>query len=268
MSSITPTQIAADLTLVRSKKPLVHHITNFVVMNETANMTLCTGGLPIMSHAKEEVAEMVQMANCLLLNIGTLTPEWIEAMLLAGKQANRSGIPIVLDPVGAGATKLRTDSSHRLMEELTIAIVRGNLAEISILAGHKAEIRGVESISAKSEKEIVATELAEKYQCIVAITGAQDVVSNGKNIAYIDNGHPMLTTVTGTGCMATTVIACCAGVQKDYFRAAVSGLCIYGIAAELAAQQTDGKPGSFHTALYDAMKQLTDQDVIKFAKVK
>ena len=266
--SISPTQIADDLALVRLKKPLVHHITNFVVMNETANMTLCVGGLPIMSHAKEEVAEMVQMANCLLLNIGTLTPEWIESMLIAGKQANQSGIPIVLDPVGAGATKLRTESSHRLMQELKISIIRGNLAEVATLAGEQAEIRGVESISAKSGKEIVATDLAKKYRCVVAITGAQDVVSDGQNIAYIDNGHPMLTTVTGTGCMATTVIACFAGVQNDYFRAAVSGLCSYGVAAELAAKTTDGNPGSFHVQLYDAMKQLTEQEIIKFAKIK
>jgi len=184
-----------------------------------------------MAHAKEEVAEMVRMASVLLLNIGTLTPEWIESMLIAGKQANQSGIPIVLDPVGAGATKLRTDSSERLMQELQIAIVRGNLAEVATLAGVKAEIRGVESISASSEKETVAKILAKKYGCIVAITGARDVVSDGKSIAYIDNGHQMLTTVTGTGCMATTVIACFAGVQQDYYRAAVGGLCSYGIAA-------------------------------------
>ena len=267
MQSITPTQIAEDLTTIRKKKPLVHHITNFVVMNETANMTLCVGGLPIMAHAKEEVAEMVRMASVLLLNLGTLTPEWIESMLIAGKQANQSEIPIVLDPVGAGATKLRTDSSERLMQELQIAIVRGNLAEVATLAGVKAEIRGVESISASSEKETVAKILAKKYGCIVAITGAQDVVSDGKSIAYIDNGHQMLTTVTGTGCMATTLIACFAGVQQDYYRAAVGGLCSYGIAAELAAKTTDGKPGSFHAQLYDAMKQLTEQDIIKFAKI-
>jgi hydroxyethylthiazole kinase len=267
MPSITPAQIAADLALIRTKKPLVHHITNFVVMNETANMTLCVGGLPIMSHAKEEVAEMVQMANCLLLNIGTLTPEWIDSMLIAGKQANLSGIPIILDPVGAGATKLRTENSHRLMQELKIAIVRGNLAEVATLAGHQAEIRGVESIGASSEKETVANALSEKYGCVVAITGAQDVVSDGKNIAYIDNGHVMMTTVTGTGCMSTTVLACFAGVQQDYFRAAVSGLVSYGIAGELAAKTTDGKPGSFHTALYDSMKQLTDSDILKLAKV-
>lgn len=267
MLSISPTQIVEDFTLVRTKKPLVHHITNFVVMNETANLTLCVGGLPIMSHAKEEVAEMVKVASVLLLNIGTLTPEWIESMLIAGKQANQSGIPIILDPVGAGATKLRTESSHRLMQELKIAIVRGNLAEVATLAGHQAEIRGVESIGASSEKEIVANTLAEKYQCVVAITGAQDVVSDGRNIAFIDNGHVMMTTVTGTGCMSTTVLACFAGVQRDYFRAAVSGLVAYGIAGELAAKTTDGKPGSFHTALYDSMKQLADSDITKLTKV-
>lgn len=267
MPIVTPKNIAKDLTIIRSKKPLVHHITNFVVMNETANMTLCVGGLPIMSHAKEEVTEMVQMASVLLLNIGTLTPEWINSMLVAGKQANQSGIPIVLDPVGAGATRLRTDSSHRLMQELKIAIVRGNLAEVATLAGQKAEIRGVESISASSEKETVAIGLAKKYGCVVAITGAQDVVSDGKDIAYIDNGHVMLTTVTGTGCMSTSVIACFAGMQKDYFRAAIGGLVTFGIAGELAAKTTDGKPGSFHTQLYDAMKQLTEQDILRMAKV-
>ncbi|HEY5256647.1 MAG TPA: hydroxyethylthiazole kinase, partial [Acidobacteriaceae bacterium] len=141
------TQAACEvIARVRSHRPLIHHITNFVVMNATANITLCMGALPVMAHASQEVEEMVDAAGALVLNLGTLWPEQLDAMLLAGRRANQLGIPIILDPVGAGATRLRTESAHRLLKELSIAIVRGNLAEIATLVGMESKIRGVESV--------------------------------------------------------------------------------------------------------------------------
>ncbi len=144
----SPGQALRDL---RERKPLVHQITNYVVMNETANATLALGALPVMAHAREEVEEMVTLAGALVLNIGTLSPHWVEAMLLAGKAANELGVPVVLDPVGAGATRFRTETARRLLDEVKVAVLRGNQGEVATLVGVEAEVRGVESIGAGGE---------------------------------------------------------------------------------------------------------------------
>lgn len=260
--------IANDWQKIKKKKPLLHHITNFVVMNETANITLCLGALPVMSHAKEEVRDMVKAANALVLNIGTLTPELIDSMILAGTKANEIGIPIILDPVGAGATKLRTAASFRLLKDLKIDIVRGNPAEISILAGQSAEIRGVESISNQTDAKNIAQKFAKDKGLVVAITGKEDIVSDGKRTAVVQNGHSMLSTVTGTGCMATTAIAAFAAVNKDHFMGTIGGLVAFGLAGEKAAQASNGLPGTFHTKLYDTLVALKAEDIVTKAKVR
>ena len=260
--------ICDDLAAIREKRPLVHSITNFVVMNETANATLCIGALPIMSHAVEEVEEMVGIAGALVLNIGTLTPEWIDAMELAGKRANELGIPVVLDPVGAGATKLRTDSSKRLLENVRISIVRGNAGEVATLAGIASEVRGVESIGAAQTPEEIARRFATIYGCTVAITGVVDVVSDGQQTARISNGDAMLGKVVGTGCMSNVIIAAFAAVDKDPFTASVGGLTAFGIAGELAAKESGERPGTFHAKLYDALYALRAEDVHAMARVE
>jgi hydroxyethylthiazole kinase len=242
---------------VRNSRPLIHHITNFVVMNATANITLCAGALPVMAHAKEEVAEMVSAADALVLNLGTLWPDQVEAMLLAGHHANERGIPIVLDPVGAGATRFRTDSARLLLNELSISIVRGNAAEVAILAGGQAEIRGVESALVTDDAGNVALQLTARYGCVAAVTGPIDVVSSGARLARVANGHPMMRMVTGTGCMATSVIAAYAAVESDYVNAAAAALAVYGLAGEMAADRAQG-PGTFQTYLYDALAGMTD----------
>jgi hydroxyethylthiazole kinase len=242
---------------VRSQRPLIHHITNFVVMNATANITLCIGALPVMAHAPQEVEEMVGAASALVLNLGTLWPEQVESMLLAGRRANQRGIPIVLDPVGAGATQFRTDSAHRLLRELQISIVRGNMAEVAVLAGMNAKIRGVESIGSTGDASAVASEFARKFGCVAAVTGPIDVVTDGARLMRIANGHPLMATVTGTGCMATSVVAACAAVEKDFVLATVAALAAYGLAAELAAAKSQG-PGTFQVHLYDAVAGLSD----------
>lgn len=259
---------AADLSKIREKKPLIHSITNLVVMNETANATLCIGALPIMSHAVEEVEEMVGIASALVLNIGTLTPIWIDAMELAGKRANELGIPVILDPVGAGATKLRTDSSKRLLENVKISIVRGNAGEVATLAGIAAEVRGVESIGAEAGTDEIATRFASTYGCTVAITGPVDIVSDGKQIARISNGHPMLGKVVGTGCMSNVIVASFASVDSDPFSAAVGALSTFGLAGEMAAKVSGEKPGSFHVELYNALYSISPVDVESGANIK
>lgn len=242
---------------VRSQRPLIHHISNFVVMNTTANITLCMGALPVMANAPLEVEEMVSAASALLLNLGTLWPEQVEAMLLAGRRANQRGIPIVLDPVGAGATRLRTESAHRLLKELSIAVVRGNLAEIAALAGMEARIRGVESVGSAGDAALVACQFAKKFECVAAVTGPIDVVTDGARFLRIANGHPMMATVTGTGCMATSVVATCAAVENDAVIATASALAAYGLAGEVAAGRAQG-PGTFQVHLFDALAGLTE----------
>jgi hydroxyethylthiazole kinase len=252
------TSVLPDLLgRIRGNKPLVHHITNMVVMNDTANITLAIGALPVMAHAIEEVEEMVNLASALLLNIGTLTPAQVEAMVRAGKRANERNIPIVLDPVGAGATRLRTESALRLLSELRIAALRGNASEIGALLGVAGETRGVESISLSEDRGEVARRAAQEFRCSVAITGAQDIVTDGERLAMVDNGHPLLATITGSGCMSTTLVASFLAVESDSWLASIAGLVAMGLAGEIAATHASG-PGTFRSHLLDAVAQLDE----------
>lgn len=254
--------------LLKEKKPLIHHITNFVVMNETANLTICAGALPVMAHAVAEVEEMAGLASALVLNIGTLYPETVEAMLLAGKSANQLGVPVVLDPVGAGATAYRTETARRILSEVRVAVVRGNAGEISILAGRQAEVRGVDSISAEEDMGAVARELAADLGCVTAVTGPVDYLSDGERVISIANGHPLMGMVTGTGCMSTTMAACYCAAGEPWLEGAAAGLVVFGITGELAAERSGPNPGSFHVALYDCLYNLTDEDIRARAKVE
>ena len=256
--STTETMLStgADLAAIRERKPLVHQITNYVVMNETANATLALGALPVMAHAREEVEEMAALAGALVLNIGTLSPAWVEAMLAAGRAANSAGVPVVLDPVGAGATSYRTETARRLLQEIDVAVVRGNAAEIATLAGRDAEIRGVESIGASDSAAELAGAAARELGTVVAVTGAVDQVSDGEQTVAVANGHPLLATITGSGCMATAITGCFVAVRPDTpLAAAAEALVAFGVAGEDAAHEARG-PGSFHVALYDALHAL------------
>jgi hydroxyethylthiazole kinase len=239
--------------VIRERKPLVHQITNYVVMNETANATLALGALPVMAHAPQEVEEMAAAASALVLNIGTLSDDWVAAMLLAGRAANAAGVPIVLDPVGAGATTYRTETARRLLAELDVAVVRGNSAEVATLAGQQAEIRGVEALGSGGPE--LAREAANALGSVVAVTGPVDHVSDGETVNAVANGHELLGTVTGTGCMSTAVTGCFLAVQPDPLAAATEALVAFGAAGEDAAERAFG-PGSFHVALYDALYAL------------
>jgi hydroxyethylthiazole kinase len=247
--------VGALLGAVREKRPLVHQITNYVVMNETANATLAIGALPVMAHAAQEVEEMAAAAGALVLNIGTLSEPWVESMLLAGRAANAAGVPVVLDPVGAGATRYRTETAQRLLGELDVAVVRGNSAEVATLIGRSADIRGVEAIGDAAPAEL-AREAARRLGVVASVTGAVDHVSDGREAYAVANGHALLATVTGTGCMSSAVTGCfAAAAPRRTLEAATAALAAFGVAGEDAARDARG-PGSFHAALYDALYNL------------
>jgi hydroxyethylthiazole kinase len=244
------------LRRLRKTRPLVHQITNYVVMNETANATLAIGALPVMAHAPEEVEEMVGLAGALVLNIGTLSSSWIEAMLLAGRAANAAGIPIVLDPVGAGATRYRTDTAKRILDEVDVTVVRGNAGEIATLAGVDAEVRGVESMGASASAAEVSRSAASALGVVASVTGSVDQVSDGARVVAVENGHPLLASITGTGCMSTAITGAFLAVRRDEpLDAAAEALAAFGVAGENAAPGAKG-PGSFHVNLYDALAAL------------
>lgn len=251
---------------IRERKPLIHHMTNMVVMNDSANMTLAIGALPVMTSAPEEVEEMVSLAGALVLNIGTLTSEQVAAMLLAGKRANDLHIPIVLDPVGAGATQLRTQTAQRLLHELRISVVRGNASEIGALIGVAGETRGVESIALADERETVAVQAARTLGVTIAMTGKRDLVSDGERLARIDNGHPLLAAITGSGCMSTTLVGAFLAVESDAWNAATTALIAMGIAGERAAPKAGG-PGTFRSHLLDAVAALDGESISADQKV-
>ena len=246
---------ATSLRAIRTEHPLIHQITNYVVMNETANITLAIGASPVMAHALAEVEEMAGYAGALVLNIGTLSPEWVDAMVLAGRAANRHGAPVVLDPVGAGATRMRTDACRRILAEVAVAIVRGNAAEVSALIGEAAKIRGVDSVSA-GDPEALAAAAARARGCTVAVTGPVDHIAGPGGSAAVSNGVAILGQVTGTGCMSTALCGCFAAVNRDDpLRAATEALAAFGVAAEHAAVDARG-PGGFHVNLYDCVAGL------------
>jgi hydroxyethylthiazole kinase len=251
--SVSP---GSTLQELRERRPLVHQITNYVVMNETANATLALGALPVMAHAREEVEEMVGLAGALVLNIGTLSPNWVEAMLVAGKAANAAAVPVVLDPVGAGATRYRTETVRRILAEVDVAVIRGNQGEIATLVGVEAEVRGVESIAAGGRAADLAQAAARNLGLVASVTGPVDHVSDGRRVLAIANGHELLAAVTGTGCMSTAITGAFLAVKHDdALAAAAEALAAFGVAAEDAAARATG-PGSFHVGLYDALAAL------------
>ena len=252
---------------VKKSKPLVHHITNWVTIYDCANMTRAFGALPVMAHAKEEAGDMALIASSLVLNIGTLTPELIDAMIIAGKGANKKGIPVVLDAVGVGATKLRNEMAEKLLNSIKIDIIKGNASEIAKLAGENVTTRGVESTKVDVSLIDAAKKLANKNKSVAVITGKEDIVSDGERTYIVHNGDKMMGCVVGTGCMAASVIGAFAGVEKDYAKAAAAALSCYGIAGQLAADRSEG-PGSFHANFYDAVYNLDRKIIDRMARVE
>jgi len=254
------------LEKIRREKPLVHHITNWVTIYDCANITRAFGALPVMAHAKEESKDMAKIASSLVLNIGTLTPSLIDSMIVAGRGANEKGIPILLDAVGVGATKFRDDKALELLDKIKIDIIKGNASEIARLAGEPVKTKGVEATEIKTNLIDIAKKLANRRKATVVITGKEDIVTNGKRVYLVRNGHKMMGNIVGTGCMASSVIGSFAGVEKDYTLASVAALSCFGMAGELAAIKSNG-PGSYKERFYDEVFNLSPKTIKEMNKV-
>lgn len=255
---------------LRNENPLVHSITNYVTANDCANAILAVGGSPIMADDKKEVIEIVTIAKALVLNMGTLNERTIESMLVAGKQANKLQIPVILDPVGAGASSFRNDTVKKILEQVSVSVVRGNISEVSYLAGLHVNTKGVDaSLEDNNDSVKVATKVANQLQCTVAITGAIDVIADGTRIVKIHNGTEKMSHVTGTGCMTSAILGAFHGVTEDGFLAAVAAIVYMGIAGE-AAWETAGKHGlgSFHIGIFDALSTINTDKLKEMAKIE
>ncbi|ODA40801.1 hydroxyethylthiazole kinase [Desulfosporosinus sp. BG] len=262
-------KILANLSAVKEKKPLIHHITNYVTVNDCANIVLAIGGSPVMADDLEEVTEMVGFASALVLNIGTLNSRTIESMLVAGQQAKELSVPVILDPVGVGATRLRTNTAEKLIRELKPEVIRGNMSEIKVLAGLDVAIKGVDSLADEQNSSKIAKKLASELNCVIAITGKTDVVSDGRQVCLLDNGHQILADVTGTGCMTSSLVGTFCGATPDYFTAAVAGIISMGLAGENAqALLHHGEGiGTFRARLLDSIYNLTPETLAREGKI-
>jgi len=267
METVTPQFLGTLLGDLRAKRPLVHHITNAVTINDCANATIAIGGAPVMAEAMEEVAEMVTIADALVLNIGTLSRQQILSMIEAGHAANQKGIPIILDPVGAGATTMRTESSRILLEELKIAVLKGNAGEIGVLAGADAKVRGVDSCGISGDIAVVAKAFAKEKGIVVAVSGKTDIATDGRRTVFVENGHERMGRLSGTGCMAASLTGAFSAVTEDRVAAAAAAFSAFGIAGELAAPGAAG-PYSYRSALVDRVAALTPADITKHARIR
>jgi len=255
--------VGKALEAVRAANPLIHNMTNVVVTNFTANGLLALGASPVMAYAKQEVADMARIAGALVLNMGTLDKRLVEAMLIAGQSANEHGVPVLFDPVGAGATPYRTEKAQEIVKKVNVAIVRGNAAEIANVIGEKAwQIKGVEAGEGKGDVVELAKKAAKKLRTIVAITGKTDVITDGERTYLIRNGHPILTKVTGTGCLLTSVMGAFVAVGEDKLMGGAAALVCYGVAAEKAAEKAaEEGPGSFQIQFLNELAKLSVDDV-------
>lgn len=259
--------LAGLLAAVRSHRPLVHHITNSVTINDCANITISAGAAPVMAEAPEEVAEMVSAAGALVLNIGTLSQGQVDAMLIAGRRANVLGIPVILDPVGAGATRFRTETAWRLLDSLDVAVLKGNAGEIGVLAGTGGSVRGVDSGGIAGDPVETVRECAQATGTVVAMTGPVDVVAEDRRVFLVGNGNPMMDRLSGTGCMAASVTGAFAAIADDYAVSSAAALAAFGLAGERAAAGARG-PYSFRTALFDELSVLTPGDLAEHARLE
>ena len=258
---------AENLMALREKKPLIHNITNYVVMNYTANALLAMGASPVMAHAQNEVEDMVAFAGALVLNIGTLTDDWISSMIKAGKKASQLDTPIVLDPVGSGATPLRTNSAKNIISQTKIKVIRGNASEILSLRDENSKTKGVDSIHTVDEAAEAARNLADELHTTLAITGPVDLITDGTRVLRVSNGHPLMGYVTGTGCTATATIGAFLAVDDDPLSATATALAFFGLAGEIAAE-TASAPGTFMIQLLDALYTITPERLKQGCKIQ
>jgi len=264
---INAADIYKSIADIRAKSPLVHNITNYVVMNNTANALLAIGASPVMIHAEEEVEDMAAIASALVINIGTLSPPWVRGMFKAFAKAGEKAVPVIIDPVGAGATPYRTKTIRELINAAVPSIIRGNASEIMALLDDSLKTKGVDSTAASNEALSAAQYLSRERHCTVCISGEVDYVVSDNRVIKIANGHPMMTKVTGLGCTATAICGAFAAVEKDALWAAAKAMAVMGIAGELAAKKSPG-PGSLQMNFLDILYNLSENDIKTYLKIE
>lgn len=264
------TSITDIVEKVKKDNPLIHCITNYVTINDCANILLSFGASPAMCEAKEEVKNFVTLAKALYLNIGTLTEIQKEAMQIAAKKASEKNIPIIIDPVGAAAIQSRKNFVIELLTENNIAVLKGNVGEIKALGGFETDVKGVDSLDSGIDAAKACKTLAKKYNTVVAATGKTDVITDGDSTCFIKNGHEMLKLVTGVGCMIGALAAATAAVEKDYLPAAAAAVGVMGIVGEISASEMNGSPlpGTYRTKLIDNIHKINKEYIEKEGKFK
>lgn len=249
-----------DIQEIREKSPLIHNITNFVVMNNTANALLSIGASPVMAHAIEEVADMATIASALVINIGTLSEHWIEAMKIAIQTAGLRKIPIIIDPVGVGATRFRTNTVKDLLAITNPTVIRGNASEIMALADASVKTKGVDSNHSSDSALMPAQSLAKQYNCIVVVSGVTDIITDGKKTIFIENGNLMMPKVTGLGCTASALTGAFCAINKNYLEACANTMAVMGICGEIAVKDSNG-PASLQMNFLDKLYTITEEEV-------
>jgi hydroxyethylthiazole kinase len=266
---ITTQDICQNLESVRRRSPLVHNITNYVTMNLTANALLAVGASPVMAHAPEEVDNMVDIAAALVVNIGTLSEPWVRSMLQAARRAKKRDIPIIYDPVGAGATPYRTRTIRALIRAVPPTIVRGNASEIIAITEDNSSTKGVDNVAAPQNAMASARRLSEQQACVVCISGVTDYIIDKNKMLALNNGHALMAKVTGLGCAASALCAAFAAVNRDHMAATAAAMAVMGIAGEIAAEKSAG-PGSLALHFLDALFNMNDEEIgsrLKIAKI-
>ncbi|MGH1601062.1 hydroxyethylthiazole kinase [Campylobacter majalis] len=261
------------ISKIKEKNPLIHNITNYVTVNGVANALISLGASPVMADSEFEVSDIVSISNALVINIGTLNERVLKSMIKAGIRANELGLPVVLDPVGAGASLYRTQAVFELLKSIKFSLIRLNISEAKTLINQTSTTKGVDAsqsdLSADLSSAIsVAKNISEKFSTITVISGKSDIITNGKNIAICDNGHEMMSKITGSGCMLSAVLGAfmCVG---DTFETAVHGVSAYGICGERAFDKLgDNGNATYATLLIDELAFVSDDDVVKFGKIR
>jgi hydroxyethylthiazole kinase len=261
--------ISEIISDIRAKTPLVQSITNYVTINDCANILLCIGASPAMCEAREEVEQFVDLISALYINIGTLTQEQEEASYLAVKKASQLNKPVVLDPVACGAISRKKEVVFNLLQCGQISVFKGNIGEIKFLAGYAGKVRGVDSVDDGEGAINACKDLAKNHNTVVVATGKTDIITDGERTCLIDNGTPMFTFLTGSGCMAGALTAAAAGISQDFFVSSAAAILTMGLAGEMAASSLEEVlPGSFRMKLFDAIYKISREDILKGGKIR
>ena len=260
-------EIWSDIEKIQNQNPIILNITNFVVTNSTANALLSLGAKPIMTPSLLEVEELVPIAKAIVINIGRLNEPSVQLMYKARVAAEENGVPVVLDPVGSGTTQMRTSTSLRFLNEFKPTVVRGNSVEIVTLAQESGAIKSKQGPEGEDQTLHAVQALAKAKSCIVSVSGATDIISDGQTTYRITNGHPLMGRVTGLGCTTTSLIGAFLAVDNSPVKSANNAIALMGIAGEMAAKDAKG-PGSLQLNIYDTLYSITASDLEEHLKIE